>query len=190
MGNRVEGGLRTEHPLPGLLSRLFAGSERPGEVSTRVRLDVTPEDAWREIIFYEEVPGRPPLPLRWLMPAPVRTEGAKSAVGAEVRCIYDCGYLVKSITVFDPPCLIRFDVSEQHLGIEDCAIAEGGSYELYHSGDATELVLTTRYRSFLHPRWLWRPLERLVAHQLHSHVLRGMSAAMEQHAPAICPRNV
>jgi len=192
MANRADVRQQRQLALPRLLSNLFAGQARPEQVSTRVHLQATPEDAWREIVFYEEVPGHPPLPLRWFMPSPVRTEGAKSAVGSRVRCIYQSGHLVKRITVLDPPRLIRFDVLEQHLGIEGCAIAQGGSYKLYRNGDRTGLILTTRYRAFLHPRWLWRPLEKLVAHQLHKHVLNGMTAAMNQRAPAaaICPRNI
>jgi hypothetical protein len=192
MSNRADARPQKQLALPRLLSNLFAGKAMPQQVSTRVQLQATPEEAWREVIFYEEVPGSPPFPLRWFMPSPVRTEGAKSAVGASVRCIYRSGHLVKRITVFDPPCLIRFDVLEQHLGIEGCAVAQGGSYEIYRNGDETGLILTTRYRALLHPRWLWRQLEKLVAHQLHRHVLNGMKAAMSQRAPAaaVCPRNV
>jgi hypothetical protein len=170
--------------VPKLLSRLFAGSPVAEKVSTRVHLRGRPEAVWNAIIFYEEVPGHAPLPLRWFMPAPVRTVGAKSAIGAKVRCVYKSGHLVKRISVLDSPHLLRFDVLEQHLGIEGCAVAKGGSYEIYHRGDESDIVLTTRYRAFLHPRWLWRPLEKLVAHQLHKHVLNGMRAGVDQREPA------
>jgi hypothetical protein len=188
MENPVIGEPRTAHSLPALLSHLFARNPVAEKVSTRVHFASRPEAIWNEIIFYEEVPGHAPLPLRWFMPAPVRTVGAKSTIGAKVRCIYQSGHLVKRITVLDSPCLLRFQVVEQHLGIEGCAIAKGGSYEIYHSGDETDIVLTTRYHAFLHPRWLWRPFERLIAHQLHRHVLNGMRAAMKQRdsAAAIC----
>jgi hypothetical protein len=188
MANPVIGEPHTAYSLPALLGHLFARDPVAEKVSTRIHFTSRPEAIWNEIIFYEEVPGHAPLPLRWFMPAPVRTVGAKSTIGAKVQCIYQSGQLVKRITVLDPPCLLRFEVIEQHLGIEGCAIAKGGSYEIYHSGDQSDIVLTTRYRAFLHPRWLWRPLEKLVAHQLHRHVLDGMRAAMQQRdsAAAIC----
>lgn len=188
MANSFVSKARTTHPLPALLGRIFARDPVAEEVSTHVHFPSHPEAIWNEIIFYEEVPGHAPLPLRWFMPAPVRTVGAKCSIGAMVRCIYQSGHLVKRITVLDSPSLLRFEVVEQHLGIEGCAIAKGGSYEIYHSGDESDIVLTTRYCAFLHPRWLWRPLEKLVAHQLHMHVLNGMRAAMEQRdsSAAIC----
>jgi len=176
------------HLLPRLLSCLFARNPVAESVSTRIHLRNHPEAVWNELIFYDEVPGRAPLPLRWFMPAPVRTEGGKGAIDARVTCIYRNGHLVKQITVLNPPSLLRFQVVEQHLGIEGCAIAKSGSYEICHSGDESDIALTTRYHAFLHPRWLWRPLEKLVTHQLHRHVLNGMRAAMKQRDPtaAIC----
>jgi len=162
---------------PKLLGWLFGGDGVREDISTSVYFGAAPLDAWDRILFYEEVPGRAPLPLRWFMPCPVRTDGDKSSVGSRVRCVYDRGYLIKRITMVDPPRRIRFEVTEQHLGIEGCVVALGGSYEIEPSGEGSLFTLTTRYRALLHPRGLWRPLERLVAGQLHTHVLKGMGAA-------------
>jgi hypothetical protein len=142
----------------------------------------SPEEAWERILFYEEVPGRAPFPLRWFMPSPVRTEGEKGSVGSRVRCVYSRGYLIKRITMVNRPRRIRFEVMEQFLGIEGCVVALGGSYEIEPSGEGSEFTLTTRYLARLRPRALWRPLERLVAGQLHKHVLKGMGAAASQPA--------
>ena len=158
----------------GALSRLFARESVIETVTTQVHLDVAPEIAWNLIMFYEEVPGRPPFLLRMFMPAPVRTEGKKTRVGAKVRCIYKGGDLVKRITAIEPPGLIQFEVIDQRLGIEACAVALEGSYVMRRSADGTDIVLTTRYAAYLHPRLLWSPLERLVTGQLHRHVLNGM----------------
>ena len=59
----------------------------------------------------------------------------------------------------------------------------GGSYEMSDHPGGSELVLTTRYRGHLRPRWLWRPLERFLAHRLHRHILDGMRAALEPSVP-------
>jgi hypothetical protein len=34
--------------------------------------------------------------------------------------------------------------------------------------------LVVRYRPHLFPRWLWRPVESLVAGEVHGHVIEGM----------------
>jgi hypothetical protein len=161
-----------------LLTLLFAGKPKNEAVATRVHLDAGPETVWNRIQFYEEVPARPPFLLRTLLPQPVRTEGAKTAVGAKVRCIYSTGEVVKHITAVQPPRLIEFEVIDQRLGIERVARTLGGSYHLSPCHDGTDVELVTNYRAYLRPRFLWRPLEMLLVRQLHHHILRGIQATI------------
>jgi hypothetical protein len=137
-----------------------------------------PDKVWEGLLFYEEVPGRPPFPLNVFLPAPIRTEGGKGSVGAVIRCFYQDGDLTKRITAVRAPHFIRFDVIDQRLGIEGCAVARGGSYELRSTFTGTEMVASTQYTAHLHPRWIWRPIEKLVMGQLHGHVLRGIQSAV------------
>ena len=69
---------------------------RPCE--TKVHFDASPETVWQGMLFYEEVPRRPMPLLRVFLPAPVRTQGDKTRVGAIIECTYDGGYLEKRIT--------------------------------------------------------------------------------------------
>jgi hypothetical protein len=166
---------------------LFAGKPECEAVATRLHFPASPETIWDRILFYEEVPGRPPFLLRVLLPRPVRTEGDKTSVGATVQCTYHRGGLAKLITAVSPPRLVRFAVIEQRLGIEGCVIALSGSYEIRRRGRGAEIVLTTTYRAYLRPRWLWRRLEKLLVGQLHRHILDGMRAAAPQPGPARGP---
>jgi hypothetical protein len=161
-----------------LLTLLFAGKPKNEAVATRVHLDAGPETVWNRILLYEEVPARPPLLLRKLLPQPVRTQGAKTTVGALVRCTYSAGEIVKRITAVEPPRLIEFEVMDQRLGIERCARTLGGSYHLSPCRDGTEVELVTNYRAYLLPRSLWRPIETLLVRQLHHHILCGIRAAI------------
>ena len=74
------------------------GAVRPTSVVTRTKLDVPPEQAWEGLMFYEQIVERPSLPLRLLLPAPIRTEGRKESVGDEARCFYESGQLLKRVT--------------------------------------------------------------------------------------------
>jgi hypothetical protein len=163
---------------------LFAPEAVRETVATRLHFDAAPEDVWNHIMLYEEVPGRAPFLLRTLLPPPVRTEGEKTHVGARVRCTYEGGYLVKRITAVEPPHDLQFEVVEQKLGIEDGILTLGGSYQIRSRGGAAEVVLTTNYESRLAPRRLWRPLEALLVHQLHRHILRGVGAEIRSQNPA------
>ena len=129
-------------------------------------------------MFYEETPERPPLLLRALLTVPIRTEGDKSHAGARVRCVYERGHLIKRITAVEPANLLQFEVVEQRLGIEDLVITLGGSYKINSSGAGAELVLLTKYKTRLYPRFMWRAVEAFLVSQLHNHVLKGLSAVM------------
>jgi len=159
-----------------LLGRLFKPSLKIDVVTTTAMFDERPDAVWQRMMFYEEVPQRPSLLLRLLLPTPVRTEGGNKEVGTVVACTYSRGGLTKRITVLDRPRLVRFEVLEQNLGIERCMTTVEGSYEFRAEGTGTRVTLTTQYRGHLRPRRLWRPLERLLAHRLHRHILDGMGA--------------
>ncbi len=161
---------------PRIMGRHFAGRAVEDSVVTQAHFPFSLESAWKRLMFYEEVPGRPPFPLNLFMPCPVRTEGEKSGPGARVQCFYNGGYLVKRITAVEPLQLVEFDVIEQNLGIERCVIALSGSYRIRPSANGVTIILTTHYQAFLHPRPVWHLVERVVANQLHGHVLQGMRA--------------
>ncbi len=155
---------------------LFPRAQAIEAVTTRAAFGAPPEQVWRAMLFYEEVPGRPPLLLRMLLPTPLRTEAGEKRVGATVACRYTHGTLVKRFTILEPPHVARFEVIEQRIGVERCVTTVEGVYEIAAIEGGSEVALTTRYRGHLRPRWLWRPLERLLAHRLHAHILSGMSA--------------
>lgn len=169
----------------------FGGHAVDETVATRVHFGVSRESVWNHIMFYEDVPGRPPFPLGALLPHPVRTDGDKASVGAEVRCTYSGGRgLAKRIVNAEPAHLLRFEVTEQRLGIECCLVTLGGSYQIHACGEAADVVLTTNYRTCLHPRWMWRPVEALLVRQLHRHILRGIAAVvLESRAPQAASRD-
>jgi hypothetical protein len=156
------------------LARCFPRSSRVAAVTTTFRLEVPRERAWATLRFYEDIPTRPPALLRLILPTPVRSEGQKLQPGGMVRCTYEGGYLIKRVTLAEPPGLLRFEVLEQDLGIEHCISLVEGSYELRDQGSGCEVLLTTAYRGHLRPRFLWRPVERALAHAVHLHILRGM----------------
>lgn len=143
-------------------------------VTTEIRLEESPEAVWKALRFYEEIPNRPGPFLAALLPLPVRSEGEKTKVGASIRCIYQGGHLVKRITVSEPPRLLRFDVLEQDLGIENSVTMGEGSYEIFPREGGSQVLLTTHYTGHLRPRFLFRPVEHLLAHHVHRHILEGM----------------
>jgi hypothetical protein len=167
------------------IGRVFPRNSTVEPVVTTMTLEASPDAVWRGMLFYEEVPQRAMPLLRLFLPAPIRTEGDKTRVGAIIRCTYEGGNLEKRITAAEPGRFVRFDVLVQRLGIEDCISMNDGSYDIRPLGAASEVALTTRYRGHLRPRWLWRLFEHYLAHRMHRHILDGMRALVAASAPAI-----
>jgi len=158
-------------------------------VVTAMRFSAPPEKVWRGMMFYEQIPQRPPLHLRLLLPVPVRAEGRPSAVGDETRCVYREGHLVKRVTDLAPSRLCRFEVREQELRIGGGIRLVSGSYALHELPDrSTRVDLETRYESPRYPRWLWRPIEVALCHAFHRHLLRAMRRAVETPSESFAAR--
>jgi hypothetical protein len=148
-------------------------------VVTGMRLLAPPGLAWERLLFYEEILDPPPLALRLFLPEPTRAEGRKSAVGELTRCRYREGHLLKRVTHLAPPRHCSFEVVEQRLAIAGGIRLTGGSYTLRELPDrATRVELETRFVSERRPRWLWRPLEAVVCHAFHRHILGAMSRGL------------
>jgi hypothetical protein len=148
-------------------------------IATRMSFAAPIERAWQSLLFYEEVKERPPLPLRLLLPVPIRTEGDKSRVGAEAMCLYEDGHLLKRATRIEKPTLYEFEVARQALAVGGSMRLSGGRYELRERAGGTEVTVITTYSSEKWPRWLWRPLERFVCHMFHRFLLRSMRRRAE-----------
>lgn len=170
------------------LANLFLACNPVSEaVTTHAHFSASADTVWDHLAFYEEIPTRAPLILRALLTDAIRTKGNKTRPGAIVSCEYAQGYLIKRIKTVAPPSALQFDVLEQRLGIESCILARGGSYQIHSAGDAADVELTTKYWTFLRPRFLWRFLEAYLVHQLHKHILRGVRSAILAASPARSP---
>ncbi len=144
-------------------------------IVTRRNFATSPGQVWNVLMFYEEIEVRPPLLLRLLLPMPIRTEGSKRAVGDVATCLYEGGHLRKRVTHVEPGKYYGFEVVEQHLAVGNGLMLTGGCYALRElPSQATEVAVTTHYRSRRRPRWLWKPIEAAVCHLFHRHLLNAM----------------
>jgi hypothetical protein len=132
-------------------------------------------------MFYEQIDRPPPLHLRLLLPVPIGTESSKSKVGAQVKCSYVGGHLVKHVTQVDAGHYYGFEVAEQALSLGGGLTLQGGSYALRDlAGGDTEIAVTTNYVGHRRPRWLWKPIEAAVCHMFHRYLLSAMRRKVER----------
>ena len=153
----------------------------PVTVWTTARFHARAEAVWDGLLLYEQIPHRPPLPLRLLLPTPVCTEGRIADVGDESRCQYTTGHLVKRATRIERPRRHRFRVIEQALSIGGGIRVAGGGFDLEEGPDGTTRVdVVTRYSSPRRPRWLWRRIEAAACHAFHRFLLAAMRRKIER----------
>jgi hypothetical protein len=144
-------------------------------VVTGMRFPVSAERVWARLLYYEQIAEPLPLARRLFLPSPIRTEGRRSGVGDETRCRYREGSLLKRVTRVAFPRHWRFDVVEQDLAIAGGIRLKGGSYTLRELPDrSTRVELETRYVSSRRPRWVFGPLEAVICHAFHRHILEAM----------------
>ena len=157
--------------------------KRHTSVVTRGTIAAPAARVWHNLMFYEQIEDSPPLHLRLLLPLPIRADGSKLAVDGQARCLYEGGHLLKRVTHIEPSRLYEFAVVEQQLALPRGVRLSGGSYALRElPGERTELAVTTRYLSDRGPRWLWRPVEALVCHLFHRHLLSAIQRKAEVQA--------
>ncbi len=162
------------------MTKATNGSPGLTAVATRLKLSAPPAQVWGGLMFYEQIPRRPPLHLRLLLPAPIRAEGSRWAVGDVTRCVYDRGHLLKRVTRIDALQHYGFDVVEQELSIGRGIRLTGGSYTLLALPDgSTRIEVETLYLGSRRPRWLWTRIEAAVCHALHRHILAAMRREVE-----------
>lgn len=166
-------------------------------VQTRVVIESTPEEVWREVIAFSPIPD----PTEWLFrvgiayPTDARIEG--EGVGAIRYCNFSTGSFVEPITHWEENVRLAFDVVEQpepmieispYPGIHpphlDWAIqSERGEFKINDLGDGrVQLIGTTWYRIKMEPEPYWGWLTDKMIQVIHQRVLNHIKQTTESGA--------
>ena len=158
----------------------------PETVRTMKLIPADSSRVWDTLMFYEEVPQRPPLIMRIALPHPLFAFGSTAHVGDVKTCVYSKGRLVKQVTQRVPGERLAFNVIEQtHIENRSIRLIDGSFDFQSVSPGETRVTLTSRYQPLLGPRWIWRPFEEYGVHTLHDHVLEGMRIKSMPPEPAL-----
>jgi len=171
------------------LERRFSSPPTDEMVRTQVDIAVPSDQAWNSLMFYEQVVHPPPFLLRIGLPKPVSTHGSMAAVGDMKVCVYEHGRLSKRMTAVVPGERLEFAVVQQQH-VEDHAVQLKRGRFRFEAIDPhhTRIELTTEYTPLLTPRFAYGPVERLVVHTLHEHVIEGIRRKAVEDAAAMAKR--
>jgi hypothetical protein len=162
-------------------------------VHSEVIIDAPPEKIWPCIISFPPVPE----PDDWFFQTgiayPQRAEIHGSGIGAIRHCVFSTGTFVEPIDVWNPPSLLRFQVSEQpepmrewspyqiHPGhLDHYLLSRQGQFHLVALADGrTRLVGTTWYTNRMWPAVYWNLWSDYVIHRIHLRVLTHVQNVAE-----------
>jgi hypothetical protein len=177
----------TEHSLPRSNATFVARSA--------VEIEAPPEEVWKQVIAFSEIPP----PEEWLFRAgiayPIRAEITGRGVGAERHCVFSTGAFVEPIEVWEEPHRLKFSVTANPPPMQEWSpyarldtphlhrflVSSGGQFLLTPLPNGrTRLEGTTWYRHGLGPASYWRLWSDLIIHKIHLRVLNHIKGEAER----------
>jgi len=163
-------------------------------VSTSVEIEAAPEQVWRHVVAFTEIPAPRELIFRTGIAYPLRAEITGAGAGAVRRCVFTTGPFIEPITTWDEPRRLGFGVTAQPAPMEEwtpwpsihpphlegCFVSRRGQFLLEPlPGGRTRLEGTTWYTHELFPAAYWGLWSDAIIHRIHLRVLAHVKALAE-----------
>ena len=162
-------------------------AEQQAVVVDRIRIHAPPANVWPHVLAFPEIPDRPDYWIFQLgLPYPTQTTNGGNFVGADRRCIFSNGVVIKErVAEFVPNEKLTFDVTEQPSDPEAYGhiTLHRGQFVLQDNHDGTTtLIGSSWYTLHVRPRWyfdLWtRDMTRAVHLRVMNHIKRLSEGAL------------
>jgi len=164
------------------------------EVRTTITVAATPEQVWKQVVSFSDLPE----PREWFFHAglayPKRAHIDGSGPGAVRYCEFSTGPFVEPIEVWDDPRLLRFRVTENPTPMEEWSpyakvrpkhlhgylVSERGQFRLTPLANGRTLLEgSTWYQHGLWPAEYWRWWSDAIIHCIHWRVLNHVRMLAE-----------
>jgi hypothetical protein len=165
------------------------------QVRTSVVIAARPEQVWRHVVSFPDLPA----PREWYFRAglayPERTRVEGSGAGAVRYCDFSTGPVVEPVEVWDAPRLLRFRVTSSPAPLHEWSpyanlspkhlhgylVSKQGQFRLIPlAGNRTLLEGTSWYQHGLWPAGYWRFWSDAIIHRIHLRVLTHIKTLAEQ----------
>lgn len=163
-------------------------------VTTAVEVDAPPEQVWRHVVEFSELPPPDDWIFRTGVAYPVRGTMDGRGPGAIRHCVFSTGAFVEPIEVWDEPRLLRFsvasspppmkewspfaDIHPPHL--DNYLVSRRGQFRLEPlPGGRTRLEGTTWYHHTMWPAAYWKIWSDGIIRRIHMQVLRHVKRLAE-----------
>ena len=182
--------------LPSASLAWDAGATPPVfEVRTAIEVAAPPEEVWKHVVTFSELPE----PQEWFFRSglayPIRARIEGSGAGAVRYCEFSTGPFVEPIEVWNEPHLLRFGVTENPAPMHEWSpyarvvpkhlhrylISKRGEFRLMPLANGRTLLEgTTWYQHGLWPAQYWRWWSDAIIHRIHTRVLTHIRALSEK----------
>jgi hypothetical protein len=166
-------------------------------VVTAVEVAATPEQVWKRVVMFSELPE----PTEWYFRAgiayPQRAGIIGSGANAVRYCQFSTGPFVEPVEVWDEPRVLQFRVSKNPAPLREWSpyknihpkhlhgymFSERGRFRLEElANHHTLLEANSWYRHGLGPAWYWRLWSDAIIHRIHLRVLTHIQTMAEADA--------
>ena len=164
------------------------------EVRTSIDVSAPPEQVWKQVVAFAEIPAPTEMLFRAGIAYPIRAEITGQGPGAVRHCIFSTGPFVEPIEVWDAPRLLRFGVTSSPAPLAELTpygriapphlhgyfVSEEGQFSLTRlPGGGTRLEGTTWYRHTMWPAAYWHIWSDYIIHRIHLSVLNHIRVVAE-----------
>lgn len=165
------------------------------EVRSAIQIAASPEQVWKHVITFSELPEQREWWFRTGLAYPQRARMVGSGVGAVRYCEFSTGAFVEPIEVWNEPRLLRFRVIANPAPMHEWSpyaqvlprhlhgylISKRGQFRLSPlANQRTLLEGTTWYQHGLWPSQYWRWWSDAIIHRIHLRVLNHIRTLAEQ----------
>jgi hypothetical protein len=181
--------------VPAIMSFEHAGTkeEVAHPVVTLIEINASPEDVWKNVVVFPELPEPTEMIFRAGIAYPINARIDGQGIGAVRYCNFSTGAFVEPITVWDEPRLLAFDVDEQPETMKELSpydlhpdhlhgyfISKRGQFKLTRLPNGhTLLEGTTWYYNKMQPSLYWDAWGDYLIHTIHKRVLDHIKSVSE-----------
>ena len=164
------------------------------EVRTSINIKAPPEEVWKQVVAFTEIPAPKEMLFRAGIAYPIRAEITGRGVGAVRHCVFSTGAFVEPIKVWDEPRLLKFGVTVSPAPLDELTPyghieprhlhgyfeSEEGQFLLTPlPGGGTRLEGTTWYHHAIWPATYWHLWSDYIIHRIHLRVLNHIREVVE-----------
>jgi hypothetical protein len=137
-------------------------------------IDAAPERVWNSIKTMDRVNAHKGFLMRIGLPVPVSCSIDREGVGGKRSCYFESGFIVERITEWDPPRLMKLEVTEWDVPGRPWLAFQDAGYEIHEENGRTLMTRTTTIVSRLLPAWYWRRFEKIGVETEHEYLFEGV----------------